>query len=130
MAAGLSADGTLLYRMERSANGTQSGSKVRSMRAHEEERVTFVTLYARIVYELASAPSVSQEALARKLDVTMRTVQRHLDALEREGYVRVIRERKPFTYEIVWSRTLPYFRQLRVVTFMPDMIDRLADMER
>ena len=100
------------------------------MEQPEEEGVTFVTLYARIVHELAKNPRLAQEALARRLDVTMRTVQRHLTALEREGYVRVNRERKPFTYEIAWDRSVPYFEQLKVVTFRPDILDRLAQIER
>ena len=100
------------------------------MEQPEEEGVTFVTLYARIVHELAKDPRLAQEALARRLDVTMRTVQRHLTALEREGYVRVNRERKPFTYEIAWDRSVPYFRQLKVETFRPDILDRLAQIER
>jgi DNA-binding transcriptional ArsR family regulator len=100
------------------------------MEQPEEEGVTFVTLYARIVHELAKNPRLAQEALARRLDVTMRTVQRHLTALEREGYVRVNRERKPFTYEIDWDRSVPYFEQLKVVTFRPDILDRLAQIER
>ena len=32
---------------------------------------------------------MAQETLARRLDVTMRTVQRHLTELEVEGFVRV-----------------------------------------
>lgn len=100
------------------------------MDQQEEEGVTFVTLYARIIHELAKNPRLAQEALARKLDVTMRTVQRHLTALEREGYVRVNRDRKPFTYEIAWDRSLPYFDQLKVETFRPDILDRLAQIER
>lgn len=102
---------------------------MRRMQTHEEEHVTFVTLYTRIVYELAHTPSMSQETLARKLDVTMRTVQRHLNALETEGYIRVIRDRKPFTYEIAWSRSLPHFGRLRLVTFSPEMIERLVELE-
>lgn len=96
----------------------------------EEEGVTFVTLYARIVFELAKNPRMAQESLARRLDVTMRTVQRHLTALEREGYVRVNRDKKPFTYEIAWERPLPHFDQLRVGTFRPDVIEQVAQMER
>src|SRR5947209_2485157 len=96
------------------------------MERQEDQGVTFVTLYARIVFELAKSPRMAQEALARELDVTMRTVQRHLTELEREGYVRVQRERKPFTYEIAWDRRLPYFEQLRVATFRPDVLERLT----
>lgn len=100
------------------------------MEGQEEQGVTFVTLYARIVYELAKNPCMAQESLARKLDVTMRTVQRHLTALETEGYVRVKRDRKPFTYEIAWDRAIPYFDQLHVATFRPDVLDRVAQLER
>lgn len=99
------------------------------MDGQEEDSVAFVTLYARIVHELAKNPSMAQEALARRLDVTMRTVQRHLNALERDGYIRVNRDKKPFTYEIAWDRRLPYFNQLRVATFRPDVLEQLAGSE-
>lgn|SRR5947209_19535234 len=99
------------------------------MDVQEEQGVTFVTLYARIVYELAKNPCMAQESLARKLDVTMRTVQRHLMALEQEGYVRVRRDRKPFTYEIVWDRAIPYFEQLHVSTFHPEMLEKVSEIE-
>lgn len=92
----------------------------------QETGVTFVTLYARIVYQLARNPRMAQEALARELDVTMRTVQRHLAELEREGYIRVLRDRKPFTYEIIWDRPLPYFHQLTLETFRPEVLERRA----
>lgn len=91
--------------------------------------VSFVTLYARIIHELALDPRIAQEELARRLAVTMRTVQRHLGDLENEGYIRVRRERKPFTYEIHWDRSLPYFSQLRLRTFRPDVLARLAELE-
>ncbi len=100
------------------------------MERQEDEGVTFVTLYARIVHELAKDPRLAQEALARRLNVTMRTVQRHLTALEHEGYLHVHRERKPFTYEIIWDKPLPHFDQLKVGTFHPDILDRLAQIER
>ncbi|MGI8824420.1 MAG: MarR family transcriptional regulator [Chloroflexota bacterium] len=100
------------------------------MEGHEEVGVTFVTLYARIVYELAGNPRMAQETLARRLDVTMRTVQRHLATLEQEGYLRIRRERKPFTYEVDWNRPIPYFGQLRVATFRPELLDRLARLDR
>lgn len=99
------------------------------MEVPEELGVTFVTLYARIVYELAKNPRMAQETLARRLDVTMRTVQRHLTELENEGYIHVAREKKPFTYEIAWNRPLPYFDQLKVNTFRPDMLEKLSQIE-
>ena len=52
------------------------------MAGQEAQGVSFVTLYGRIVYELARNPRIAQETLARRLDVTMRTVQRHLDEPE------------------------------------------------
>lgn len=91
--------------------------------------VSFVTLYARIIYELALDPRVAQEGLARRLGVTMRTVQRHLAELEHEGYIRIQRDRKPFTYEIDWERSLPHFKQLRICTFRPDVLGRLSELE-
>ena len=96
------------------------------MEYSEDQGVTFVTLYARIVNELAQNPRMAQETLARKLNVTMRTVQRHLTELEREGYIQVQRDRKPYTYEIAWERPLRYFNQLTVKTFRPDVLDELA----
>jgi predicted ArsR family transcriptional regulator len=96
----------------------------------EEQGVTFVTLYARIVNELAKNPRMAQETLARRLDVTMRTVQRHLTELEKEGFVRVQRERKPYTYEIAWDRPLRYFDQLTVGMFRPDVLDQLAQRNK
>src|SRR5919199_2461956 len=100
------------------------------METLEEQGVTFVTLYARIVQELAKNPRMAQETLARRLDVTMRTVQRHLTELEREGYVHVARERKPYTYEIAWDRSLPYFDQLSVGMFRPEVLQGLAESGR
>lgn len=91
--------------------------------------VTFVTLYARIIHELAMDPRVAQEGLARRLGVTMRTVQRHLGELEHEGYISVQRDNKPFTYEIAWDRPLPHFGQLSVCTFRPDVLDELSKVE-
>ncbi len=96
----------------------------------EEPGVTFVTLYARIVNELAKNPRMAQEKIARNLEVTMRTVQRHLMELEREGFVQVQRERKPYTYEIAWNRSLPYFDQLTVGMFRPDELDQRAKRSR
>ncbi len=96
------------------------------MDGQEEQGVQFVTLYARIVNELAKNPRIAQETLARKLDVTMRTVQRHLTELERDNYVRVNRERKPYVYEVAWDRTLRYFDQLTVGMFRPDVLDKIS----
>ncbi len=90
------------------------------MQRPEEQGVSFVTLYARVVHELAINPRVSQEALARNLDVTMRTVQRHLTQLEREGYIQIQRNKKPYTYTIAWERSLPHFNHLKVELFKPD----------
>lgn len=96
------------------------------MEVQEGPNVAFVTLYARIVNELAKNPRVAQETLARRLDVTMRTVQRHLGELERESFVQVDRNRKPYRYDIAWDRPLPYFKQLRVELFRPDTIEKLS----
>jgi DNA-binding transcriptional ArsR family regulator len=59
----------------------------------------------------------------------MRTVQRHLTALEEEGFVSVQRERKPFTYEVAWDRSLAYFPQLKVSMFRPDMLEKYAALK-
>jgi len=100
------------------------------MDQEETQGVGFVTLYARIVNELAKNPRMAQETLARRLDVTMRTVQRHLTELEREGYVRVNRDKKPYTYEIAWDRSLPYFDQLTVATFRPDVLEKIRSLDK
>lgn len=99
------------------------------MTLNEDQGVAFVTLYARIVNELAQNPRMAQETLARRLDVTMRTVQRHLTDLEQDGYIHVQRDSKPFTYEIAWERPLPYFQKLQVKTFRPDMLDKISQIE-
>ncbi|GAC1399757.1 MAG: hypothetical protein NVSMB52_13360 [Chloroflexota bacterium] len=96
------------------------------MELQEERGVNFVTLYARIVNELAKNPRMAQESLARRLDVTMRTVQRHLTELESEGYVHVHRDRKPYTYEVMWERPLRYFEGLTVEMFRPDVLDDMT----
>lgn len=101
----------------------------RSASDPNDKSVTFMTLYARIVHELAIDPRLAQEQLARRLGVTMRTVQRHIADLEREGYVFVERDSKPFTYKIAWDRALPHFGQLSVCTFRPDVLARLAEVE-
>lgn len=100
------------------------------MDTQKQRGVTFVTLYARIVNELAKDPRVAQEKLAQRLEVTMRTVQRHLNELEREGFVQVQRERKPYTYEIAWERRLRYFDQLTVGMFRPDALEALGERNR
>ena len=87
----------------------------------ENERVQLITLYTRVLLHLAENPKISQETLARHMDVTMRTVQRHLMELEDEGYIQVDREKKPFEYSIDWSKTCPYISWLRVVVFHPDV---------
>ena len=97
------------------------------MEGQEDQGVTFVTLYARIVHELSKNPRMAQESLARRLDVTMRTVQRHLTELEREGDIHVARERKPYTYQIAWDRHLPYFDQLTVGMFQPEALESMAN---
>ena len=61
--------------------------------------------------------------------MTIRTVQRHLTALEEEGFVSVQRERKPFTYEVAWDRSLVYFPQLKVSMFRPDMLEKYAALK-
>jgi DNA-binding transcriptional ArsR family regulator len=61
--------------------------------------------------------------LARRLDVTMRTAQRHLAELEEEGYVSVDRGKKPFEYSINWEKTWPHLAWLRVILFHPEVRD-------
>ena len=88
-----------------------------------EDRVQLVTLYTRVLLQLVENPRVSQEMLARRLDVTMRTAQRHLAELEEEGYVSVDRGKKPFEYSINWEKAWPYAPWLRVILFHPEVRD-------
>lgn len=94
----------------------------------EDGRAQLITLYTRVLLHLAQNPRVSQEMLARRLDVTMRTVQRHLTELEEEGYVHVDREKKPFQYSIDWSKELPYLPGLRLIIFHPDLSAALQSL--
>jgi len=87
--------------------------------------VQLITLYTRVLLYLAQNPKISQETLARRLDVTMRTVQRHLSELEREGYLRVDRDKKPFQYSIEWSKAVPHMPWMRVIALHPEVIPAL-----
>lgn len=87
----------------------------------EDGRVQLVTLYARVLLHLTDNPRVSQETLARHMNVTMRTVQRHLTELEEEGYVSVDRDKKPFEYTIDWTKPWPHVEWLKVVLFHPEV---------
>lgn len=92
------------------------------------ERVQLVTLYTRVILQLVENPRISQEMLARKLDVTMRTAQRHLTELEEEGYISVDRGKKPFEYSINWGKTWPYAPWLRVILYHPEVRDALQGL--
>ena len=97
----------------------------------ESNGVQLVTLYTRVLLELARNPRISQEMLARRLDVTMRTAQRHLTELEQEGYIGVDRNAKPFRYTINWTKPVPHVPWLRVIIFHPEVTDalrRLSDV--
>lgn len=84
-------------------------------------RVQIITLYTRVLLELIENPRISQEMLARRIDVTMRTAQRHLTELEEEGYITVDRAKKPFEYAINWEKELPGAEWLRVILFHPQL---------
>lgn len=94
----------------------------------EDGRAQLITLYTRVLLHLAQNPRVSQEMLARRLDVTMRTVQRHLSELEEEGYVHVDRDKKPFQYSVDWSKEWPYLPGLRLIILHPDVNDALRGL--
>jgi DNA-binding transcriptional ArsR family regulator len=94
----------------------------------EDDRAQLITLYTRVLLHLAQNPRVSQEMLARRLDVTMRTVQRHLTELEEEGYVHVDRDKKPFQYSVDWSKEWPYLPGLRLIILHPNVIDALRGL--
>lgn len=94
----------------------------------QDARVQLITLYTRVLLYLAHNPKISQETLARRLDVTMRTVQRHLAELEEEGYIRVDRGKKPFQYDIDWTKSLPYVDWLRVIVFHPEVVQALRGL--
>jgi DNA-binding transcriptional ArsR family regulator len=84
-------------------------------------RVQIVTLYTRVLLELIENPRISQETLARRIDVTMRTAQRHLTELEEEGYISVDRSKKPFEYSINWEKPLPGAEWLNIILFHPQV---------
>lgn len=94
----------------------------------KDGRAQLVTLYTRVLLALAQNPRVSQEMLARRLDVTMRTAQRHLTELEEEGFVLVDRESKPFRYSINWTKPLPHISWLRLIVFHPDVMPALKGL--
>jgi DNA-binding transcriptional ArsR family regulator len=97
----------------------------------DDGHVQLITLYTRVLLHLAENPRISQETLARRMDVTMRTVQRHLTELEEEGYIAVDRDKKPFEYSIDWSKSCPYISWLRVAVFHPEVkiaLERLSDV--
>jgi predicted ArsR family transcriptional regulator len=92
-------------------------------RHHDPLRIA--TLYTHILLELSQHPTLSQERLARQVDVTMRTAQRHLLHLEDEGYLQVDRGKRPYRYIIDWSRPLPTLPDLRLVLFHPAVVPLL-----
>lgn len=94
----------------------------------ETRRVQLVTLYTRVLLQLIENPRISQEMLARRLDVTMRTAQRHLAELEEEGYISVDRAKKPFEYSINWEKTWPYAPWLRVILYHPELRDAVQGL--
>jgi DNA-binding transcriptional regulator LsrR (DeoR family) len=94
----------------------------------EDTGVHMITLYTRVLLQLRDNPRISQETLARRLDVTMRTAQRHLTELEREGYIRVDRDKKPFEYAIDWSKKWRYVEGLRLIVFHPDVKEALRGL--
>lgn len=70
--------------------------------------VELVTLDTRILCALVHrGPRIAQEELARRLGVTMRTIQRYLEDLEREGYVERVRDRKPHAYVVTVDKPVP-----------------------
>ena len=87
--------------------------------------VRFMPFSLLVIHELAQHPSITQERLAGRLGVTLRTVQRTITHLEEEGYLRVDRTQKPFRYTIDWSRPLPQVPRLRLILFHPDLAPAL-----
>lgn len=70
--------------------------------------VELVTLDTRILCALVHrGPRIAQEDLARRLGVTVRTIQRYLEDLEREGYVERVRDRKPHAYVVKRDKPVP-----------------------
>jgi len=99
-------------------------------REGRNEPVHVATLSLHIMLELSQQPTLSQERLARRLDVTRQTACCHLDQLEAEGYLQINRTHKPFHYTIDWSCTLPTLPQLRLVLFHPEVtlaVQRFSD---
>lgn len=89
----------------------------------DDDRVQIVTLFTRVLLQLAQHPRISQETLARRLDVTMRTAQRHLSLLEEQGYIQVNRGQKPFRYTVDWSKSCPHLPWMYLVWFHPALKD-------
>lgn len=93
-----------------------------------EDGTKLITLYTRVLLQLAENPTISQEMLARRLDVTMRTAQRHLTELEEDGYIQVDRNKKPFRYTIDWSKQWPYLPGMQLIILHPDVIGALRNL--
>jgi DNA-binding transcriptional ArsR family regulator len=87
-----------------------------------------VTLHTRILALLARRPTMSQERLARELEVTMRTVQRHLAELEDGGYMTVNREKRPFRYDVDWARPWPDVPWLRLIALHPGVVGAFSGL--
>jgi DNA-binding transcriptional MocR family regulator len=81
-----------------------------------------------VLLQLVENPRISQEMLARRLDVTMRTAQRHLTELEEEGYISVDRGKKPFEYSVNWEKAWPFAPWLRVILYHPEVRDPLQGL--
>lgn len=94
----------------------------------EDGRGQLLTLSTQILLQLAGHPRISHEKLARRLDVTMRTVQRHLTDLEVEGYVDVDRSKKPFEYRIDWTKEWPTLDGVRLIILHPQVIEALRGL--
>src|SRR5579872_4725548 len=85
----------------------------------DQRHLDLLTVHGRILVELARQPTISQECLARCLQLAMRTVQRHLSELEERGWVTVDRGKRPFEYTLDWSRTWPEVPWLRLIVLHP-----------
>jgi hypothetical protein len=69
-----------------------------SQRDHAFPQLSLV--HARLLLALHDQPRIGQETLSRSVGVAARTVLRALSVLERDGYLTVHREHKPYCYVV------------------------------
>jgi predicted ArsR family transcriptional regulator len=61
---------------------------------------TFLTNHAQVLLAIAASPRITARAIALKVDVTERAVQRIIADLEAEGYLTRVREGRSNVYQV------------------------------